>query len=117
MAKKSQIDKAFFDSLSERIVKNCKEVLLRGANLIVEDAKSRCPVQTGNLRDSIHIQTTQNSNKVKIVADAKADDGEYYGKVVEFSPKINKPYLYPAFDAHADSIKAEMGEAIKKGLE
>ena len=52
----------------------------------------------------------------RIVADAKAQDGTAYGKLVEFSPKINQPFLYPALDAERDAIKKNIVEAVKAAL-
>ena len=46
-------------------------------------------------------------------ADAQAKDGMFYGQIVEFSPKINRPFLYPALDAHKESLKASIIEAIR----
>ena len=52
----------------------------------------------------------------RIVADAKAQDGTAYGKLVEFSPKINQPFLYPALDAEREAIKKNIVEAVKTAL-
>ena len=52
----------------------------------------------------------------KIIADAQAQDGLYYGKIVEFSPKINKPFLYPAMDAKREAVKKKIIEAVREAI-
>lgn len=110
---------AFFSLLSDKITDAAKKALQDGATRVVEDARSRCPIRTGNLSNSIHMELRKEGKSIRIVADARADsDNQYYGKVVEFSPKINEPYLYPALDAERDTIKSDVinaiGEACRK---
>lgn len=102
--------------LGEKVEAAAKKALQAGADAVVADAKSRCPVLTGALRDSIHKQVTSKGLKIKIVADATTPDGIAYGKIVEFSPAINKPFLYPALDAARDSIRQNVANAVKEGL-
>ena len=81
-----------------------KKALAEGAEAVKTEAKSRCPVYRGRdkrvvpgaLRDSIHCVKCGGGTSWRIVADAKAQDGTAYGKLVEFSPKINQPFLYPS---------------------
>ena len=49
------------------------------------------------------------------VADAD-NDGIFYGKIVEFSPKINRPFLYTAIDAARESIRDGIASAVREGL-
>ena len=106
---------ALLDIIGTNAAKVAKTALKEGADGVVEDAKSRCPVKTGALRDSIHAEVKRNGTYIKVVADAQ-NDGVYYGKVVEFSPKINKPFLYPATDAARDSIRDNIARAVREGL-
>lgn len=103
-----------------------KEALKKGADQIVADAKSRCPVYAGpsrpdvvpgELRDSIKAVSSKKGAVYHIEADAKSGtSGQPYGLYVEFSPKINKPFLYPAFDAHSDEVRASIVEAVKNAV-
>ena len=99
-----------------KAAKAAKDALKKGADLVVEDARSRCPVRTGALRDSIHAESRRGGTYIRIVADAQNSDGVYYGKVVEFSPRINRPFLYPAIDAARDSIRKDVARAVKESL-
>ena len=108
-------------NLGEDILKAAKDALAQGAEEVVQEAKGRCPVYDGRdrrvikgaLRDSIRSEKLRDGAAYKITADARAQDGMFYGQMVEFSPKINHPFLYPALDAHKDAIKTSIVEAIK----
>ena len=94
-----------------------KEALARGADAIAADAKGRVPAKTGRLRDSIHTVPNRDGTRIKITADAKnPEDGVPYGRLLEFSPKLNRPFLYPAYDAHRDATKQAIIGAIRKAV-
>ena len=117
--------------LGEHVVEAAKAALKRGVDEVVADAKSRCPVRSGTLRDSIKAESNRDGTVYWISANASkeiknpelaAESGDgrfYYGLVVEFSPKINRPFLYPALDAHRqeirDSIDAAISRAVRSG--
>lgn len=103
-------------AIGDNAAKAAKDALKKGADLVVEDARSRCPVRTGAFRDSIHAEPRRGGTYIRIVADAQNSDGVYYGKVVEFSPRINRPFLYPAIDAARDSIRQDVARAVKESL-
>ena len=120
-----------FDS-AETILKELGEAaenaaiaaLAEGAEMVMKEAKQRCPVYDGDdprvvkgaLRDSIHTEKQKGGKEYRIVADAQAQDGLYYGKIVEFSPKINKPFLYPAMDAKRDAVKKKIVDAVREAI-
>ena len=98
--------------------------LAEGAEMVMKEAKQRCPVYEGDdyrvvkgaLRDSIHAEKQKGGKEYRIVADAQAQDGLFYGKIVEFSPKINKPFLYPAMDAKREVVKKKIIEAVREAI-
>jgi len=111
-------------SLGEAAEKAAKVALEEGAELVAREAKQRCPVYDGTdhrvvkgaLRDSIHTEPRKGGREYRVVADAQARDGIYYGMIVEFSPKINKPFLYPALDAKREEVKGKIVEAVRKAI-
>ena len=112
-------NKAFQQILQDygkQVAAAAKKALADEAEIIANDAKSRCPVLTGNLKESIHTVPNKSGTRVSIVVDATDKDGVPYGKVVEYSPKIQKPFVYPALDAHKDEIAGKVADAIKKAL-
>lgn len=115
--------------LGDNVLAAAVKALSAGADVIVEDAKTRCPVYKGTkrkngttymdkrakpgaLRDSIRVKKMSNGTAFKIVADAADLDGFFYGQIVEFGPD-GRPFLYPAYDAHKSEIRDSIIEAIK----
>ncbi len=60
-----------FQRRGEHVLQAAKNALREGAELIVNDAKSRVPVKTGKLRDSIHAIEKENGAVQEIIADAQ----------------------------------------------
>ena len=112
-------NKAFQQILQDygkQVTDAAKKALADEAEIIANDAKSRCPVKTGHLKESIHTVPNKSGTRVDIVADATDKNGVPYGKVVEYSPKIKKPFIHPALDAHKDEISGKVADAIKQAL-
>ena len=116
MARRYKGFKELLDELGEDITNQAKEALEKGAQMVVDDAKSRVPVKTGRLRDSIHYKVKSGGARIDVVADAK-NKGFSYGRIIEFSPRINRPFLYPAADANRELIKQMIIEAVRKGID
>lgn len=116
--KKTRENSELFKQIPEKIIEKAKKALENGAEKIVADAKSRCPVRTGKLKDSIHAEKKKDGMSYKIVADAKSDTGkkEYYGKVVEYRPG-GQPFIYPAMDVNRKNIIDSIGNAISEACE
>lgn len=92
-----------------------KDALRRGAERVVADAKGRCPVRTGALRDSIHAE--ERSDGARQVVTASATDpatGYDYSRIVEYHPTKGRPFLHPALDANAEQIRTDVQEAIRR---
>ena len=100
----------------EEVLLAAKSALKDGVDLVIADAKSRCPVRTGKLRDSIKAVDIANGAAYEITADAQNNNGVAYGQFVEFSPKINKPFLYPAVDANIGTVREGIKQAIQGAL-
>lgn len=124
MGKGCQTSEGILRELGEAATAAAKSALADGADIVVQEAKNRCPVYMGNdrrvvkgaLRDSIHAVKQKSGAKYKIVADAKSHDGIFYGKLVEFSPAINKPFMYPAMDARRDEVRNRIVDAVREAL-
>lgn len=74
-------------------------------------AKKLCPVDTGNLRNSISYQVNASGNYVDIGTDV------FYGKFVELSTRYMKaqPFLKPAATEHTSEYKAIVEKHLKNG--
>jgi len=124
MAKGWQSAGDILKELGENATEAAKSALAEGAELVMKEAKERCPVYTGNdrrvvkgaLKESIHAVKQKGGAKYKIIADAVSHDGIFYGKLVEFSPAINKPFMYPALDAQRETVKKLIVEAVREAV-
>lgn len=96
--------------MGERVATAAKEVIRRGAEAVANDAKARCPVKTGTLRDSIKTECQDDGASYKVSA-------LYYGRIVELSPRINKPFLFPALEQNIGNICSEMEQNIRRALQ
>lgn len=100
--------------MGDHVVQAAKDALKQGADEVVADAKNRCPVRTGKLRDSIRAEPNRDGSVYTIVADAERD-GFCYGQIVEFSPKEGyKPFLYPALEANYGRVMANIRGAVDR---
>ncbi len=117
MAKKNNfLDSTTLKQIGEKVSTTTKKALQECSKMLVNEAKSRCPVDSGRLRDSIHAEKQKSGTRYKIVADAKDNEGRYYGRIVEYSPKINRPFMYPAMDSLKEQIKEKLINAVRDGL-
>ena len=124
MAKGWQSSEEILRELGENATEAAKSALAEGAELVMKEAKERCPVYTGNdrrvvkgaLKESVHAVKLKGGAKYKIIADAVSHDGIFYGKLVEFSPAINQPFMYPALDAQRETVKKLIVEAVREAV-
>lgn len=100
----------------ERVADAAKEALAENAEELCQTVKSKCPVRTGRLRDSIHVSRLKDGAVYKVIADARGDDGTPYARIVEFSPKIDKPFMYPSMDEKRDKFKRNVVSKIKGAI-
>ena len=91
-----------------------KGALLDGVKEIVSKAKAIVPENSGKLKNSIHYEQDAADNGLvyKIVADAKNEKAIPYARFVEYDPRINQPFLYPAIE----SCKRRVSERLKQVL-
>lgn len=117
-------DKRVFDILKEigdQTIEAAKQETKRQAEIIAADARQRCPVDTGALRDSIKVKPSKDGLVCRISANARNSKGKAwpnfaYGQVVEFAPpgKGGRPFLYPAFDARKDAAQEAIYNAVQR---
>ena len=103
-------------ALGEDIVIAAKVELAIGVDAVSQDAKNRVPVLTGKLKESIKYRDIAEGAVYDVLADAKNENGIAYGQFVEFSPKINRPFLYPAIKANKREIKKNIKLAVQEAV-
>ena len=106
--------------LGDHVIAAAKEALREGAEAVVAEAKSRVPVKTGALRDSIKATPEKNGTVYSISANAfrEGSNGRrfYYGQAVEFDPRIDKPFLYPAMKALREDVMKKVEDAVHDAI-
>lgn len=90
-----------------------------GADIAISDAKRRCPVKTGNLRDSLEFYKEKSSKNTRAGYQVRPGKKGWYGKFIEFgtSKRPARPFLRPALDNNRNQIEAEVRRTIQKELE
>ena len=99
-----------------------KEALLEGGQTILADARARIHSISGALSASGRLEVNKKGTIVRIVFDAASPatvhsaGGYLYGKIVEFRPGHEQPFLYPAYDTQRRQIKQIVIDAIQKAV-
>ena len=111
---------AVLQEVGEHVAEAAKTALKQSADIVVAEAKSRCPVKTGRLRDSIKATPNSAGTVYSISANASNTDSAgrtyYYGGRVEFDPYFGQPFLYPSLDAHRQEIYHKVRDAISNAI-
>ena len=86
--------------------------LREGADLIAERAKERVPVETGHLRDAIHVSDASGFGAGFTVL--AGDTEAFYGHLVEFGTVHSsaEPFLVPALEESKDQVAERVSEAL-----
>lgn len=84
-----------------------------GAHLVEAAAKERVPVESGELRDAIHVDTQPEG--VYVIA---GDNKTFYGHLVEHGTSHSppEPFLVPALEANRAAVVELAKHALKQGL-
>ena len=101
--------------LGGHVADAAKQALKRGAYTVAADAKSRVPVKTGKLRDSIKVTANSDGSKYKVSADAQ-NRGYKYGKVIEYGRDRERAFLHPALDSHKEQIRENIKNAARDAI-
>lgn len=113
---------------ADRIVKDLKamedaaaSVLMTGAkaggNIALDDAKQNCPVDTGALKQSLHL-TEGKSTTTKATVQVDYDKSLKYGTHVELGARGRpaNPFLRNAVDDNQNKINDAITEAISNAV-
>jgi HK97 gp10 family phage protein len=84
--------------------------LLAGAEQIAQDARGRVPVESGSLRDAIHVDSDHDGHLV-----VAGDNDVFYGHFVEFGTSNNAahPFLIPATESNRDNVIELVAGALR----
>ena len=100
---------AKFHGLDDWVQSRKIQAALRAGGLIImNDAKARAPVLTGNLRRSITVQDGPGPQEVNIGTDVEYAPFQEFGT----SRMGARPYLRPAFDQNKPEVEREIADAL-----
>lgn len=87
------------------------EAVERGAETVKADARQRVPVQSGKLRDAIHVEPEDDGTYV-----VAGDEDVWYGHLVEHgtSHTAPRPFLVPALEENRDGIVTRARSALRR---
>jgi HK97 gp10 family phage protein len=88
--------------------------LAAGAEVVAEAAKQRVPVETGELRDAIHVD--KEPEGVYVIA---GDSRTFYAHFVEHGTTRTapRPFLVPALEASRGEIEKIASAGLRKAVE
>jgi HK97 gp10 family phage protein len=109
MESKVTLDVSVLEKLGLAVDAGLEEALLKYGQEVIDDAKTRCPVKTGTLRDSL---TAEASGDLAVTL----RDGVEYGQFVEFPTRYTaaQPFLQPAIDAAAGRFPGVVASAVER---
>lgn len=97
---------AIIAELDDRLLEAATEIGER----VAEGARERVPVDTGSLRDAIHVEA--DSEGVRVIA---GDSDAFYGHIVEHGGAKTpaQPFLTPAFEVEREHLDDVVREHMK----
>lgn len=120
-------------ALEEKVAKRIARAALKaGAEPMLHAARSKAPVDTGDLVESLKIST--GTKKGKLVARVQTKEGDYkgktfYGSFIEYGHYLGdkdlgnsrkwveaRPFLRPAFDENKERSAGIVVEALRAGI-
>ena len=96
------------------LLQAAESALRRALERTADDARSRCPVDTGELRRSIGVHIARSDKGVTGAVYASAP----YAKAVELGTLKSRaqPFLYPAYRENAAQIKSALQMQLRRAL-
>ena len=113
---------------AEKIAKKLKEMddaagdvlmkaAMEGGEIVLEEAKRNCPVDTGNLRNSLKL-TKDKQTKTKATVKIDFDKTLKYGTHVELGTKnqVAQPFLRASVDDNQNTINIEITDTVSDAV-
>ncbi len=119
-----------FAKIPDEIAAECGKQLAEEVGGLVDAMKRACPVShelektPGQLRDSIHAYSNPDRPmSYRIIADAKAEDGDFIGPHVEFGHLARNgkrvrpyPFFFPTYRARKKAMRKRMLAAARRAI-
>jgi HK97 gp10 family phage protein len=111
MSVKLNIVKNDLPKIPQHLRQAVADALTKAAHVHESLAKQLAPVDTGNLRNSIQVETEANESALKSEVQVNAE----YGIYVELGTvhQSSQPFFSPAFEAAAADLKNDLMNVLK----
>lgn len=96
------------------------EAAQAGAQIVLDDARSRVPVRTGNLRRNIRKRLAGRQSDIhEATVEVQVAKKGFYGRFIEFGTKhlSAHPFFRPAIENNLERIKATMRAVLKRAVD
>jgi len=102
------------DDIAQAITRNTTAAMAAEATAMEAEAKRRCPVKTGALRESIRADTAQTDAEITAAIRTDLD----YAAAVEMGTiaRPPRPYLAPAFRARRSALTEHTKQAVRRAI-
>lgn len=106
------------EAVSDNVTRDLTKAVKAGAKVVLDEAKSRAPVDTGALRDNMTMRVVE-KDRSQVEVDVGPHKDQYYGYFLEHgtSKMSPRPFLRPALDENRDKIEKAMVDALEKAIE
>jgi HK97 gp10 family phage protein len=107
--------KAKARALRNNVAATVTPAVIKAAELIIGTQKRYCPVDDGDLRDSIHWEKSQdspNATQILIIAGGKPAP---HGRIIEFGIQRQpaQPFFFPGYRVERPRAKAIISKAVR----
>lgn len=126
---------AYYDKVEKELQEDVKKAINKSVKVVLINAKNSAPVDTGNLRRSIHSELNIDKGKIE----GKVVTAVDYAPYVEFGTgelgiatntnskipvtytkgfhgQVAQPFFYPAYYEEEENLKRTLKDTLKKGL-
>lgn len=103
-----------FKGVPDKLAVAIKESFNEAGELIVKDAKSICPVDTGNLKNSISKKVISQGDAIGLEIIADAD----YANFVEYgtSKMVAQPFIRPSMEKNRDKVTELLKKSVQRAF-
>ncbi|NSW92317.1 MAG: HK97 gp10 family phage protein [Firmicutes bacterium] len=105
------------EAVSDNITKDLTKAVKAGAKIVLDDAKARAPVDTGELRDNMTMRVVE-KDRSQVEIDVGPGKDQFYGLFIEqgTSKMAAKPFLRPALDENKEKVQKAITDEIEKAI-
>lgn len=119
-----------FGQLADKMQSHIAKAAIKAAvtEIVLPVAKTKCPVDQGLLRDSLHVVAVGSKGKIgfavvagRVYRSRSSEGIVFYGNTIEFGSASRglpaRPFMRPALYENADKILASVGQQIGAAVE